>query len=172
MLPTLPLLKPGRKLATLSRLPRAGKLRFARGVQNPAPPLSPATNEIVAEPFEQKYAKYGVFDSSFERYIWEWLNKTGYQKAHQWRLQVNFGHVSRLMGNWTRVDFLSDILQIAWFPDGTYYHAGDVKKEHDILLRAQVGAAGYRVVQWLIPDSDYLVRNLPDFYRRMLRGEV
>jgi len=169
MLPTLPKLK---GLKGLPKIPHAGKLPVLGGLESKPPRLEPSTITVTELPFEQKYAKYGIFNSSYEVYIWNWLNEQGYQRAHAWRLQVTFGPSSRLYGGWTRVDFLSDILQIAWFPDGEYFHAGETKTAHDTLLRAQVGAKGYRVVQWLIPSSEYLVRELPSFYLKMVHGRL
>lgn len=155
---------PPRELAKLPRLIQLARLGAAR----PDTRKEAATIAIPEPSFEVKYAPYGLFNSSYEVYIWRWLNERGYQRVHQWEPQVTFG--GRGQRGSTRVDFISNVLMIAFYPDGSYWHESAAHTAKDQMLRAQVKGQGYRVVQWLIDSSDMLVRELPLFYRRMVYG--
>lgn len=157
---TLPTLKKaGGKLPHLAKLVDAD--RAAR-----LPRKMPSELKQADVPFAQKYAAYPPFNSSYEVYIWDWLNESGNQKIHLWETQVTFG--GRRQRGSTRVDFLSRVLRIAWYPDGAYWHIGNAKEAQDVILRAQVAARGFRVVQWVIESETQLVQDLPQFYRDMV----
>ena len=155
-------------IPNLTPLPRIPTLPIPRVGKKEEASVSPSVLPRREPPFDEKYAPYPPFNSSYEVYIWEWLNERGYQKAHRWQLQITYG--GKGSKGSTRVDFLSPILMIAWYPDGAVWHSGETKTAKDTLLRAQVSADGYRVVQWLISSSEQLVRELPDFYSQMVHG--
>lgn len=143
------------------------KLARLRGNELRTPPMKSASEiELKDLPFAQRYPVYPPFNSSYEVYIWEWLNKTGKQSVHQWQTQITFGG-KRQRGS-TRVDFLSYVLMIAWYPDGAHWHVGNVKEGQDVILRAQVAARGFRVVQWILESDRQLVSELPKFYSDMV----
>ena len=104
------------------------------------------------------------FNSSYEWYIWLYIK----EQHLGWEVQQTFGG-TRQRGS-TRVDFLNRQLSIAFFPDGTYWHTGSRVEARDTLNRAQLRGYGWRVVQWLVSDFDQVVRDLPEFYRRMVFG--
>ena len=145
-------------------LPKLPKLKRVRA--EPVRRVSRSANEIVLKdpPLEEQYKPYPPFNSSWEVYIWNFLRR----QHPNWEVQQTFGGY-RMKGS-TRVDFLNRVLGIAFYPDGTYWHAGERRETRDLVNRAQLPGRGFRVVQWLISDFDQVVRELPTFYRRMVYG--
>lgn len=165
-MPNALLLPKAPTLTTLNlTLPHAPKLaRVAKQVVLPT--KRPNERRLDSLSFSEQYKPYWPFNSSYEVYIWEWLIRFNFQKRHGWQPQITFGRKGA-RGS-TRVDFLSDALMIAWYPDGTYWHVGNGKEAADQLKRAQVKGKGYRVVQWLLDSPEQLVQELPTFYRDMV----
>lgn len=161
---------PAKVIPAIVPLPRAPHIEIPRTGKKEDVPSAVSVITPPKIPFDEQYKPYHPFNSSYEVYIWIWLNEQGYQKAHQWELQITFG--TKGGKGSTRVDFLSPLLMIAFYPDAAYYHSGETKTAKDTLLRAQVAADGYRVVQWLISSSEQLIRELPDFYLQMVYGMV
>lgn len=147
------------------KLPKLAKLIMVHTAAR-LPNKTPGELLIADVPFSQKYAVYAPFNSTWEVYVWEWLNASGNQKMHQWETQTTFG-LKGGRGS-TRVDFLSRILRIAWYLDGAYWHTDNAKQGYDVILRAQVAARGYRVVSWIVSSDKQLEMDLPQFYRDMV----
>lgn len=137
-------------------LPRLKKLGWYKSARLPREtPSAPPPPKNVPDPGLPKLTARG---SSWETWLDLWLRK----RDPEWRYQ-NDG-LPILRGG-SIPDWAHPSARIALFLDGPV-HRIRYKQPHDVMQRAAIVAAGWRVVAWEISDLNYLKRNIVRLYRR------